>query len=211
MARVIDTQRRRRDVVTAPPDLYLRLPVLRHRLRLAETLQRSVVALVEPPGALHRNPHAVHLVEHDPQRADSALQNRGEGEVDRELLPQQLARGLHSFAAAAGLQVDVGPAGEQVVDVPGALAVAYQDQFALHGQFASLRHDSTPTVSVAKSPAPAARMSASVRCQCARFLPADSTQAVTRAWALPRSLRDSTRSVSRRCTRSAVSRSAVRA
>ena len=61
---------------------------------------------------------------------------------------------------------------KQVLDVPGALAVADQDQLARHAQFASLRTDSTPTVSVAKSPAPAARMSASVRCQCARSLPA---------------------------------------
>src|SRR5262249_27678950 len=50
-------QRRRWNVVAAAPDLHLRLAVLLDGLRLVESLERAVVALVQPPGGLDRNPH----------------------------------------------------------------------------------------------------------------------------------------------------------
>ena len=76
-----------------------------------------------------RDPHQVHLVERDPERADRPLQDRGEGEVEGEA----------GLASAAGRpraprrtpclgEVDVGPAGEAVLLVPVALAVAQQDE-----------------------------------------------------------------------------------
>ena len=49
---------------------------------LVESLQLAVVPFVQPPGPVRRHPHPVHLVHHDPQRADSALERGGEGEVD---------------------------------------------------------------------------------------------------------------------------------
>src|SRR5262245_37018031 len=211
VAPVVRAEGRGRDVVAAAPDLHLGLPVLRHRLRLVEALQRAIVALVQTPGALHRYPHAVHLIEHDPQGADGALQHRGEGDVRGEVLLEQLLSCLDRFDTSLGREIDVRPAGEEVLEIPDALAVADQDQLAGHDHPASLRSASTPTVSVAKSLASAARMSAIVRCQCARSFPPDSIQAVTRAGALPRSLRASTRSARRRCTRSAPSRRPVRA
>ena len=51
MARIVERERRRRNVVAAAPDLHLRLAVLLDRLRLVESLQRAVVALVEPPAS----------------------------------------------------------------------------------------------------------------------------------------------------------------
>src|ERR1700722_8993531 len=150
-----------------------------------------------------------------------ALEHRGKGEIDAQACAQHFMPGLRGLRAAGIGELDVGPAGEEVLHVPGALAVAHQDEpagttagFCVHEpllQLASLRTDSTPTVRVAKSPAPAARMSVSVRCQCARSLPAASTQALTRASASPRILRDSPLWVSRRCTRSAASRRPLRA
>src|SRR5207253_2353196 len=182
VARIVARKRRRRNVVAAAPDLHLILTVAGGGLGLVEPLQRSVVTLVQPPGALDRDPHAIHLIEHDPERADRALQHRGEGDVRGDVRAEQLAARLAGLGASGVREIHIGPAGEQVLQVPGALAVTDQDQSSGHSSYpASLRTDSTPTVSVAKSPAPAARMSASVRCQSARSLPADSAQALTRA------------------------------
>src|SRR5215469_12360833 len=134
VARVVGTERRWRHIVTAPPDLDLRFPVLRHGLRLVESLQRAIVPLVEPPGALDRDPHAVQLVEHDPQRADGALQHRGEGNVGAEVLLDELLAGLDRFESALRRQIDIRPAGEQILDVPDALAVADQNQLSGHSR-----------------------------------------------------------------------------
>src|SRR5437762_2729933 len=212
VARIVARERRRRNVVAAAPDLHLILAVAGGGLGLVEPLQRSVVTLVQPPAPLDRHPHAMHLLVHRPERADRALQYRGEGDVRGDTRAEQLAARLAGLGESGVREIHIGPAGEQVFQVPGALAVTDQDQSSGHSSYpASLRTDSTPTVSVAKSPAPAARMSASVRCQSARSLPADSAQALTRASALPRPVRASTRSLKRRWTRSAASRSPVRA
>src|SRR6185436_18304052 len=90
MTRILERERGRRNVVAAAPDLHLRLAVLLHGLRLVEPLQRPVVAFVETPGALDGEPHAIHAVEDDPERADGALQYRGEGEIDAQLLRHEL-------------------------------------------------------------------------------------------------------------------------
>ena len=82
---------------------------------------------------LDRQPHQVHFVERQPQRADRALQHRSVGQVEAESgFAQQLA-GLARFRFALGGQVDVGPAGEAVVEVPGGFAVAHENNF-VHGE-----------------------------------------------------------------------------
>ena len=86
MARIRGLERRRRNVVAAPPDLDLRVAVFRGRLRLVQTLQRAVVPLVQPPVLLDRNPEQVELVERDPARADRALEHRRVGDVEGEAL-----------------------------------------------------------------------------------------------------------------------------
>ena len=53
---------------------------------LFEALERAVMALVEPPGVLDRQPHQVHLVEHDPEGPDRPFQHGDIGEVEGELL-----------------------------------------------------------------------------------------------------------------------------
>ena len=42
--------------------------------------------LVEPPGTVHRNPHQIHHIEHDPQRPDRALEHGSKRNVERETL-----------------------------------------------------------------------------------------------------------------------------
>jgi hypothetical protein len=132
MALVIAGQRRWRDVVAAAPDLHLRLAVLCDRLRLVQALQRTVVALVQAPAVLDGQPHAVHLVERDPQRADRALQHRGVRVIERDAGGRELAPGLARLFASLVGEIDVVPAGEQVGDVPLALAVTDENEFSGH-------------------------------------------------------------------------------
>ena len=73
-----------RRVVAAAPDQHLRFAELRRGLGLVEALQRAVVALVQAPVLLHRQPQAVHFLERDVERADRALEHRGIGDVEIE-------------------------------------------------------------------------------------------------------------------------------
>ena len=106
-------------------------------LRLVEPLQRAIVPLVQAPAALHRDPHAVHFVLNQPERTNRALQDRGVGDVDGDAFAQQFLACLARLGDALRGQIDVGPAGEEVVDVPRALAVANEDEFAGSAGFAS--------------------------------------------------------------------------
>src|SRR5262245_23623616 len=90
------------------------------------------MAFVEAPALLLRDPHQIHHVERDPQSADGAPQNRGVRDVeDITAFFEEPARFRRFFASAIG-EVDVRPAGEPVLLVPGALAVTEQNEF-VHG------------------------------------------------------------------------------
>ena len=127
VARVVERQRRRRHVIRAAPDLHLPLAVLLGGLRLVQALQRAVVALVEPPGVDDRDPHLVELIQRDPERADGAFEDGCVGHVENvAALTQQLAA-LVRLDHALLREIDIGPAGIQVLFVPDALAVAEQN------------------------------------------------------------------------------------
>src|SRR5690349_23137079 len=191
MTRVVHAEGRRRNVVASAPDLHLRLAVLLDGLCFVQALQRAVVTLVEPPRPFDRQPHAVHPIHDDPQRADRALQHRREAEIDVQLFGEQLPGGVRRLAPALFRKVHIVPAGEEVLDVPDALPMANENKFTGHAkppwiavsrrafystgalraarciqfeatQSPSLRTVSTPTDRVAKSAAPAVRISASV-------------------------------------------------
>jgi hypothetical protein len=120
----------RRNVVAAAPDLHLLLAVLGRGLGLVEALQGAVVALVEAPALVHRNPGLIELGEHHLLSVDRALEHRGVGDVELiALVAQQLAGGDGLVAARFG-DVDVDPAGEAVFEVPLALAMTQQNEFA---------------------------------------------------------------------------------
>src|SRR6185436_9940875 len=74
--RITGFERGGRRVIAAPPDQHLLLAEFRRHLRLVEALQGAVVALVQAPALVLRQPHLVEPFERDPQRADRALQHR---------------------------------------------------------------------------------------------------------------------------------------
>src|SRR5512133_1004204 len=87
------------------------------------------MALVETPRAVDRDPHQVHLVEHRPEGPDGALEDRRVGYVEGvALLLQDLAAFLGFLATLLG-EIDVRPAGEAVLLVPRAFAVADENEF----------------------------------------------------------------------------------
>ena len=126
MPRVVGRERRRRDVVAAPPDFRLRLAVFRGGLRFVQPLQRAVVPFVQPPVLFDGNPEQVELVERDPARAHRALEHRRVGDVENEAGVAQQLTGRDRFVAALIAQIHVGPTRETVLFVPGAFPVPEQ-------------------------------------------------------------------------------------
>src|SRR5690606_756205 len=115
---------RRRDVVRAAPEHELLLAELLERLLLVLALERAVVTLVEAPRPLHGDPVAVRRVEREVRRRDGAAQERGVHDVGRDAgLGEELTAALRLLGPLLR-QGDVHPAGEQVLGVPFALAVA---------------------------------------------------------------------------------------
>ncbi len=86
------------------------------------------MALVQPPILLDRNPDLAAALQGQPQGADRAGEDRGEGLVELELRRAQQLAGAPGLPFALGRQVHVHPAGEAVLEVPLALAVAEQDK-----------------------------------------------------------------------------------
>src|SRR5947207_2060495 len=126
MPLVVVGERWRRDVVAAAPDLGLPFPIPGGGLGLVETLQRAVVALVQSPAFRDWNPHQVEHVKSDPKRANRALEHRRIRDVkDIATLPQKAA-GLARLLPPLLGEVHIGPAGEPVFVVPGALAMPQQ-------------------------------------------------------------------------------------
>ena len=74
-----------------------------------------------------------HRVQRDPQRSDRPLEHGGVRDVEYvALAPEQLTGGLR-LAPAVLRQIDVGPAGEAVLEIPLAFSVAQQDEL-VHGR-----------------------------------------------------------------------------
>jgi hypothetical protein len=86
------------------------------------------VAFVEAPAAAYGQPGAVDAGQGQLSGVDGAAQHRGVQHVGHEAaVADELSRPFGFGAALVG-EVDVDPAGEQVLGVPLALAVAEQDQ-----------------------------------------------------------------------------------
>ena len=79
--------------------------------------------LIEPPVPLDRNPHQIHLIQRQPQRADRSFEHRRIRLVEGEALL------FENFAGPAGLadsrfsQIHIGPTGKSVFQIPLTLTV----------------------------------------------------------------------------------------
>ena len=129
VARVIGVERRRRHIEAAAPELHLLLPVFRGGLAFIESLERAVVPLVKTPAAHDRDPHEVHLLQHDPERLDRPLQHRSKCHIEGEPSFAQKASRLPGLLDAFFRERHIGPARETVFPVPCAFAVPEQNEF----------------------------------------------------------------------------------
>jgi hypothetical protein len=91
------------------------------------------VPLIELPAALDGHPHEVHFIEDDPQRANRPLQDGGKRHVETDAARPEVPSGGPGLSTPLVRQVDIRPSREEVFQIPGALAVAAQDEFAGHG------------------------------------------------------------------------------
>src|SRR5450631_1029405 len=121
----------RRDVVGAAPFVHLLLAPFFARVVLVQPAEVAVVALVERLVLEHRDLGLAQFLQHQIERALRADERRGEGDVELDALAFKLAAGLARFGDAFVGQVDIAPAGEQVLQVPVALAVTHEDEKAV--------------------------------------------------------------------------------
>ena len=113
---------RRPHVEAAAPDVHLLRSVLLRHLRLVQSLQVAVVALVERLVHRHRHLLVPGMLERDRRGAHRALERRCVHRVD--LHAAQLDAGRRRLLFAERREVDILPAGEPVLEVPLRLAVA---------------------------------------------------------------------------------------
>jgi hypothetical protein len=125
---VVVGDRRRGYVVGPAPEHELLLAVRVQGLLLVLGLERAVVPLVEPPAAPHRDPQPVGGAERQLGGADRAPQHRRVYHVRQQVLVAQQLAAPAGLVLAPRRQVHVDPAGEQVLRVPLALAVAEQHE-----------------------------------------------------------------------------------
>jgi len=90
------------------------------------------MALVEPPGTLHRQPGEPHLGERDLGGVDGSKQERGVDDVGLDPRLFQLPPGRHRLLPAEVRERHVDPAREAILEVPGALPVPEQHQRVAH-------------------------------------------------------------------------------
>ena len=116
-------------VVTATPDEDLLVTKLCRCFRFIETLEGTIMTLVEAPVFFHWDPELIEFRENAPERIESAFKNGNVGNIETEtFFFEEFAGGL-GFGAAFVAEFDVVPTSEAVFFVPGAFAVADEDKF----------------------------------------------------------------------------------
>ena len=124
---------RRGDVVAAAPHQDLVLPVLVDGLLLVESLESSVVALVDLPRLDGGDPHAVRLFQDVPQGSDGPLLQGGEGDIGLDVRLLDELSALLGLDVAGLAQRAIVPAGELIREIPRRFSVSDQDQRVLVG------------------------------------------------------------------------------
>jgi hypothetical protein len=122
-----------RDIVTTTPDKNLVLAVLVDSLLLVQSLQSTVMPLIQQPRLLHRNPHETSLFQHLPQRTNRTLQKRRVSNINlNAFLGNKLTCFFHFFDTL-GAERAIVPSSELVFQIPSTLTVAYQNEGVLVG------------------------------------------------------------------------------
>jgi len=124
MTGIVLGQERRTNSKSPSPQLKLSLTVLPGDIRLFPPLEGTVMLFVQPPGAFHGNPHAIKVVQYDPEGADGTLQDRGKGDIDFYMRIAQASGRTMGLPVPLVRQVDIGPPGETIFTVVCALSVA---------------------------------------------------------------------------------------
>ena len=130
VALVIFGQLRRGYREAATPLFNLLVAIFLSGFRFVQTLQRTVVTLVQFPGFLNRQPGLIQFVQHVPQGVDGTFQHRGVSKIKGEAFILQQFTCRFGFAYAFLRQINVVPTGETVFVVPLAFAVAHQNQLS---------------------------------------------------------------------------------
>src|SRR4029077_9886036 len=122
------------------PDVHLLLAPALARIVLVEPDEIAVITLVERLVFGYLNAALAELVEHNVEGTLRADQHRGERDVEPQPLCLELAAGGARFGDALLAQIDVAPAGEQVLEIPFALAMAHQHEKTVgHGESSNSR------------------------------------------------------------------------
>src|SRR5690606_30667339 len=127
----------RSDVVGAAPDMNLLLPPFLAGVILVQAREIAIVALVQRLVLDDGNVGLVHFREQQIKRILRALEGGGEGNVEDKPLRLQLATGFLRFGDALRREIDVAPAGEEVLEIPFALAVADKYEKTIGHSFGS--------------------------------------------------------------------------
>jgi len=124
------------DVVAAAPNLDLVISVLGSCVCLVQALQAAIVTLVESPRVHNWHSEVLGLHADRPRGLDCPAQDGGEDDVKLEALLLDDLASVDGLLLAILAQVDIMPAGEDVGNVPQALAMADKDDLvncAAHG------------------------------------------------------------------------------
>src|SRR5208283_2742203 len=118
-------------IVRAPPHLHLLGAPFHPRIVLVEADEVAIVALVERLILEHRNARLPDLLEHEVERMLRANERRGEGDIEADILRIELAPGGARFLDTVVGEANVTPTGEEVFQIPVALAVPYEHENSL--------------------------------------------------------------------------------
>ena len=84
------------------------------------------MAFIKTPGILDRQIHAFHRVKSDPQSVDGAAQNARVSDIEVVAFGLKQLSGFAGFFLTLLGQIDIGPTGEAVFQIPLAFAVTHQ-------------------------------------------------------------------------------------
>ena len=117
--------------------MHLLLAPFLARIVLVEADEFAVVALVERLVPAFGQAGLPHLGQREGQRVLGADERRGKGKVECDAMRLEAPAGLLGLFDACRGQIHIAPAGEQVLEVPFALAMAQQDQETFVGSHLS--------------------------------------------------------------------------